>query len=115
MTAQSGNIMDAVRMSDGEMIALKSVSRKTHPFEVNIATLLSSEPLRSHPCNHCVPVLEILDMPDQEGTTIIVMPLLRPFDNPSFVTVGESVEFFRQIFEVRGPMILCCFVLSFPH
>lgn len=99
--AQERCILDAVRSSDGESVALKRIDRNIHPFEVDIATMLSTEPLRSHPSNHCVPILEVLDVPNQEGVEIIVMPLLRAFDNPAFVTVGESVEFFRQLFEVR--------------
>lgn len=31
---------------------------------------------------------------------ILVMPLLRRYDSPPFNTVGEAVDFFRQIFEV---------------
>lgn len=103
--------MDAVRTSDGELVALKSTHRKTHPFELDIATMLSSEPLRSHPSNHCVPILDVLDVPDQEDTTIIVMPLLRQFNDPPFRTVGEAVEFFRQVFEVRDPTVRCDFTL----
>ena len=99
--AQEASVLDAIRNSDGESVTLKRINRNIHPFEVEIATMLSAEPLRSHPSNHCVPILEVLDVPNQEGLQIIVMPLLRAFNDPAFVTVGESVEFFRQLFEVR--------------
>ena len=70
-----------------------------------LATYFSTEPLASHPRNHCVPVYEVLQVPDPTGDDdeiIIVMPLLRPFYNPRFKSVGEAVEFFRQIFEVTA-------------
>ena len=92
-------VMDAVRMTDGEMVALKWVSRTVHPYEQEISTMFSTQPLRSDPKNHCVPVSEVLDIPDTNDF-LIVMPLLRRFNDPRFKTVGEVVEFFRQLFEV---------------
>lgn len=34
-------------------------------------------------------------------TIIVVIPLLRPYTNPLFDTVGKVVQCFRQLFEVR--------------
>ena len=82
------------------MVLLKQISRRTHPHELEIATMFSSEPHKSHPKNRCVPIYEVLDVPDDEDASILVMPLLRPLDNPRFITVGEAVECFRQLFEV---------------
>ena len=62
--------------------------------------MFNSEPLRSHPKNHCVPVLGVLDIPDVEGMVILVMPLLCTFDRLRFDTVGEVVEFFQQLLNV---------------
>lgn len=39
--------------------------------------------------------------PQDPDIQIIVMPFLRPYNDPKFGTVGEAVEFFRQAFEVR--------------
>ncbi|KAJ3475559.1 hypothetical protein NLI96_g11760 [Meripilus lineatus] len=92
-------IMDATRISDNAMVSMK---RMNDGLEKEIATYFSTEPLASHPRNHCVPVYEVLRVPDAKGKddeVIIVMPLLRPFDDPRFKSVGEAVEFFRQIFE----------------
>ena len=36
------------------------------------------------------------------------MPLLRAFYNPPFDTVGEVVDFFQQVFEVRNPIFFGC-------
>ncbi|KAG2336273.1 hypothetical protein BDR05DRAFT_896916 [Suillus weaverae] len=91
-------VLDATRISDGEFVMLKSVLQCDHPFEVDIACYLTSEPLRLDPTNHCVPILDVLHVPDEERD-IMVMPLLRRYSDPSFETFGEAVECFRQLFE----------------
>ena len=88
-------------MSDGKVVMLKMILRSKHPFEVEIGQYFSSKDLVSEPSNHCIPILEVLAVPDYKDLDIIVMPLLRLYKLPSFKTIGESVEFFRQIFEVR--------------
>ena len=87
-------------MSDGAFLSLKAVEQSRHPYEANIGRLLSKEPLASDPKNHCVPILDILQVPDEQDKIIIVMPMLRRFDNPRFDTFGEVVDFFSQVFEV---------------
>ncbi|KIM78803.1 hypothetical protein PILCRDRAFT_75089 [Piloderma croceum F 1598] len=87
-------LMDATRISDGPSVALKSIQPSVHPYEIEIGTYLSSKPLASDPQNHCVPIHKVLDVPDVDDRIILVMPLLQTF--------GESVDFFQQIFEVRG-------------
>lgn len=79
---------------------LKKISTTVHPYEVEISRLFSTEPYASHPRNHCVPVYEVLTVPDEENTVLLVIPLLRPYDSPAFRTLGEAVEFFAQTFEV---------------
>jgi hypothetical protein len=59
---------------------------------------LSSEPLSLDPRNHCVQLLEVLDVPGDDQ--LLVTPLLRPFDSPTFDTFGEAIDCFRQLFEV---------------
>lgn len=88
-------------MSTGETVALKRVSRAVHPYETEITQLFSTEPMASHPRNHSVPLYEVLDVPGEDDTALMVLPFLRPFNDPRFKSVGEAVEFFRQIFEVR--------------
>jgi hypothetical protein len=85
---------------------LKHISISRHPDEVEIGQLFSSESLVSNPKNHCAPFYEVLQVPDNEDRVITVMPLLYPTGDPPFQTVGEVVEFFRQIFEVAtGPSL----------
>ncbi|KAJ6543681.1 hypothetical protein B0H10DRAFT_2134463 [Mycena sp. CBHHK59/15] len=94
-----GQIMDATRTSDGKLVALKRVDEKKHPFEAEIQLFLCSEPLVKDPRNHCSPIYEVLRTPDNPDVIILVMPFLRPFDDPNFDTFGEAVDFFQQIFE----------------
>ncbi|KAI0930004.1 hypothetical protein AcW1_008785 [Taiwanofungus camphoratus] len=93
------HLLDATRISDGEMVVLKRISTLAHPYEVQISQLFSSEPLSVSPQNHCVPIYEVLEVPDECDTVLLVMPLLRRYNNPQFQTVGEAVEYFRQVFE----------------
>ena len=76
------------------------VDTTAFPDEVDIATFFSSKELENVPENHCVPILEVLRPPDDNQYVILVMPFLRECLDPPFETVGEVVEFLRQIFEV---------------
>ncbi|GBE80577.1 predicted protein [Sparassis crispa] len=91
--------LDATRISDGAMVLLKRVSTSIHPYEIEIGQFFSSEPLASNAQNHCVPIYDVLRVPDNEDIALLVMPLLRGYDDPPMQTMGEAVEFFRQIFE----------------
>ncbi|KAI0786628.1 hypothetical protein C8Q75DRAFT_808159 [Abortiporus biennis] len=95
-------IMDATRISDGELVILKRVFPSDHPQEVEMTQYFSTEPARSHPHNHCVPLLDTFEVPDYSDSQrleILVLPCLREFNDPPMRTIGEAVEFFRQIFE----------------
>jgi serine/threonine protein kinase len=92
-------VMDATVIADGSFVVMKKIKTATPSQELDIAVLFSSEPLRSDPANHCVPILRVLSPPDEENCSIIIMPLLRRYDKPRFDTIGEAVSFFHQIFE----------------
>ncbi|KAF8494059.1 hypothetical protein JB92DRAFT_2997182 [Gautieria morchelliformis] len=62
--------------------------------EVGIGKFFSSEPLASDPKNHCVRLLDVLEVPEYEGMFLLVMPILRHFNQPKIFTFGEAVEFF---------------------
>jgi len=90
-------IMDATVIADGTVVLMKRVA--THTEELDIAVWFSAEPQRSDPANHCVPILRVLRNDNEPGWAILVMPLLRAYDSPDFDTIGEAVEFFKQLFE----------------
>ena len=93
--------MDATRLADGVVVTLKSVDRSSYAQEVEIAPLFGEEPLKSDPRNHCIRIPDVLQDPNDEGVSIIVMPFLKKYYEPRFDTVGEAVEFFHQVLEVR--------------
>lgn len=82
------------------MVFLKRHKADVSPAEVEIGQLFSSEPLASDPRNHCVPFIDVLPVPDEEGERLIVTPFLRPWDSPPLETFGEAVSFLSQVFEV---------------
>lgn len=85
---------------------LKRLSNASEANDVNIGRLFSTEPLKSHPSNRCIPLLDVLDFPE-EDTTFIVLPFMTHWEFPMFVTIGEAAAFFKQIFEVcASPVIL---------
>lgn len=47
-----------------------------------------------------MPIYAVIQVPDDDDLTLLVMPTLRQYDNPRFDTLGETIEFFKQMFEV---------------
>jgi hypothetical protein len=90
--------MDATRISDGKPVMLKMLPREEGPHELEINKLFSTEPLVSDPRNHCVRLLDVIELPNDPP--IIVHPLLRPFFDPPLQTYGEFVTFFSHACEV---------------
>jgi hypothetical protein len=86
-------------------MACTLVLKKARPHdnldEVDMVRFLSSDELRAHPQNRTISIIDILYPPGYNEYVLIIMPLLRPFDDPPFGTVGEVVDFCTQIFEVR--------------
>jgi hypothetical protein len=117
---QCVSILDAIRMKTGELVALKRVYHFENSQEFKIGNFFSEDSLASDPQNHCVPIQEIMEVPTHlyNGISLIVMPFLRRPDDPPFLTIGEAVEFFRQVFEVcklvtlRGNFIFSIFVIQ---
>ena len=94
---QTAQVIDA-KAVDGTLVAIKSVPGGGR--EVEVAQYLTS--IR-HPENHCVPVLDAFPDPLYPGRSLMVMPYLRPFNDPEFIIVGDAVDFVSQMLEVRGP------------
>lgn len=66
---------------------------------MDIIVYLSNPSLRENSSNHTVPLLDIII--GSEEYDFIVMPVLRPFNDPPFVSVDEVLEFVQQSLEVR--------------
>ena len=95
---QFPTVIDGTRARDGKQVMFKKIPAGN---ELEISQYLSSPGLMRESHNHCVPLLEILELPNSPEQKLIVMPFLRPFDNPRFQTFGEFVSFFTQICDVR--------------
>jgi len=83
---------------DGKFVCIKRVGRNDE--ETRIAQMLSAKELRADPRNHCVPIIEVIDDPDDDSISYMVMPLLRNADSPPFQYVKEIVDFIDQVLEV---------------
>lgn len=99
-TMQVEIIIDAIRTKDGTIVVIKRILKSVHPYESEIGRFLSSSPLTTDPRNHCCPILDVLDDPEDSDVQLIVMPMLRRYYEPKLATVGEAMEMFRQLFEV---------------
>jgi len=69
--------MNEMRHRDDKQAMLKRVSTAR---ELEISQLVSSPRLRHDPRNRCVPLLEVIGLPDVHDQKLMIMPLLRPFD-----------------------------------
>ncbi|KAJ6480089.1 hypothetical protein DFH09DRAFT_1465716, partial [Mycena vulgaris] len=95
-----GGVLDATRISDGAQVVLKFVG--TVSPDTQISGYLTTEPGAE---NHCLPILELLQIEDPEHSecSFMVMARMRDCDDdPAFTTVGEIVEFIQQVLEVSN-------------
>ena len=91
--------MDATRSLDNVLVCLKRIARDVGQHQRNVRRHLVGQ-APTDPRNHCVPVFQTLVPPhEEERYIIIVMPFLRPLDNPSFETVGEVVDCIDHLIE----------------
>lgn len=79
-------------------MCIKRIRRNGH--ESSIAQLLSTKELLVDPRNHCVPAIEVIDDPDNDLLSYMVMPLLRGAGSPPFQYIREIIDFVDQILEV---------------
>lgn len=73
----------------------------TDSAELQIALMLSSETLRQHPNNHCVPIIDHFEDEADSRMSFMVMPFLLSIDEPPFETVEDVVDFVEQMLTVR--------------
>ncbi|KIJ29913.1 hypothetical protein M422DRAFT_36760 [Sphaerobolus stellatus SS14] len=92
-------LMDATRISDGKMVIMKRLWSPTHDHEIEFNRKFSSGALATDPFNHSNYILDLLEVPGYVGLFLMVMPFMRSYNNPRFLTIGESMDFFQQLFE----------------
>jgi hypothetical protein len=74
---------------------------RVHPREIEIGQYMQTPELRDDPRNHCIPFVDVLSPPGWPNERVIVMPMLRPYDDPPFEMVAEVMDYFHQVFEVE--------------
>ena len=79
-------------------MAIKRIKNKG--IEGHITQMLSTKEMLADPRNHCVPVIEFINDPNDEKVSYMVMPLLRHAKLPPFECIKEIVDFVDQVFEV---------------
>ncbi|KAJ7589516.1 hypothetical protein C8J56DRAFT_860214 [Mycena floridula] len=79
--------LDAIRIKDGKKVVLKITYSNSD--EARVSSFFSSFP--DEPRNHCVPIFEILSLPD-ERLQIIVMPFLMCCTSPLMHCMVEVIE-----------------------
>ncbi|KAJ3845458.1 kinase-like domain-containing protein [Lentinula raphanica] len=89
-------IMDALRISDSLVVAMKRVKDATS--EAQIATSFSDDAHNSDPRNHCVRIIDVLPVPGA-AEKILVMAWMRKVMDPRFRTVGEGIQFLSEMIE----------------
>jgi len=99
-------IIDALKISDSSMVAIKRVRNTTleggitaTSQEENICALFSTSEHTSQPSNHSIPLLEVLHVPGIEDENLLVMPWMREPEDPPFRTVGEGLQFIKEMLE----------------
>ncbi|KAI0629583.1 kinase-like protein [Trametes polyzona] len=85
-------VMDATRISTNEQVAIKSFNRRGQ--EMHVARFLGNI---TDPQNHTVPIIEVFPDPFDSQLAMMVMPYLRPCNDPPFATIGDVVEFVDQV------------------
>jgi hypothetical protein len=116
-------VLDAKRREDGATVCIKRIVPKTYDSdspdlklgrtnETKIGSYLSTERML-HPTNHCVPILDYFVDTVRPDVEYIVMPALRPFNNPEFRFIGEVVDFVTQVQEVGVPFVFIHCLIRF--
>jgi len=86
--------MDAVPIQDDLPLMLKRVYIEEGPHELSITQRFSSPGLSLDLRNHCVPLLDVIELEGARSQKLMVFQLPLPFNRPQFQTFGEFVAFF---------------------
>lgn len=92
-------VMDAVRISDGIPVVIKRI--KTGSTELDICRYFSSDERSRDADNYCVPILDEFTDDSDPSTHLIIMPLLRQYNDPHFYFVDEVLDFVKQTLKVN--------------
>jgi hypothetical protein len=94
--------MDAIRIQDGLPVILKKVLSVESPYdsELRINRYFSSREFARMADNHCVPMLDVVELQHSGSHQLMVFPHLLPFHRSRIRTLKEFIIFITQICEV---------------
>ncbi|KAG9123216.1 hypothetical protein FRC07_000089, partial [Ceratobasidium sp. 392] len=96
-------VLDAIRIKDQLQVVIKmlvpSDSDREGAEELQILQHFSTSLYCNNPSNHSVPCLDSFPIPERDGGTFFVMPLLSEYTDPPFFNLSELHDFLTQIFE----------------
>ena len=91
---------DGTQISDGRLVMVKHLTLPADASELELAIRLSSEKYSMENVNYCVPIYDILRLPQSDSHVFIVMPLLQSWSTLKFQLLGEVIGFCQQAFTV---------------
>ncbi|KAG7094696.1 hypothetical protein E1B28_005515 [Marasmius oreades] len=98
---ENAGFLDAERISDGMVVCFKKLPASDSEVEMN--RILSEMDDVQDPRNHCARCFEILSVPrelePESDIVLLVLPFLTRWHEPEFDTVGEALDFFKQLCE----------------
>ncbi|KAJ7285802.1 kinase-like protein [Mycena rebaudengoi] len=62
------NLFRGTRVQDGIKVVIKAVHLRSREYDV--VRFLSTPPLRDDPMNHCIPVLDLIELPEEKPTPL---------------------------------------------
>ena len=86
------------RTKQGELVSIRRLD--TDSLELELLLRFSTTEMRVVPENHCVPVIDHFQPPDDFSITFIVTPYLRCPNKPNYDCADDFMEFVQQMFEV---------------
>lgn len=92
-------MLDAHRVSDGQVVILKTVDLKLFPQEIEIHRHLTA---MEDERNHTVPILDWFQDTSDPALAFAVLPLLREIHHPPPASISECLDFVRQTIEVSS-------------
>ncbi|KAF9259072.1 hypothetical protein L218DRAFT_875614, partial [Marasmius fiardii PR-910] len=99
MLVEHGGFLDAEK-SDGTVVCFKRLPASDSEVDMNRKLLKMAV---QDPRNHCACCLEILSVPrdiePESESVLLVLPFLTRWHEPDFITVGEALDFFKQLCE----------------
>ncbi|KAH9952227.1 kinase-like domain-containing protein [Amylocystis lapponica] len=92
------HLFRGTRCATNEKVVIKAVHLRSREYDV--VRYISSPPLRDHSMNHCIPVLDLIEVPD---------------DNIAFIVMEEWWPHLDAISDIPVPVFLCALRQCIEH